>query len=61
VYDNLFAGFSQPLIGTFNIDIGDIKRKTEEEQKDFRNRSKCLIRDLRDKLKEKKKMKNLMR
>jgi len=61
VYDNLFAGFSQPLIGTFNIDIGDIKRKTEEEQKDFRNRSKCLIRDLRDKLKEKKKMKKLMR
>lgn len=61
MYDNLFAGFSQPLIGTFNIDIGDIKRKTEEEQKDFRNRSKCLIRDLRDKLKEKKKMKNLMR
>lgn len=61
MYDNLFAGFSQPLIGTFNIDIGDIKRKTEEEQKVFRNRSKCLIRDLRDKLKEKKKMKNLMR
>jgi hypothetical protein len=31
VFDYVFSGLSQPLIGTMNIMIGDIKSRYEEE------------------------------
>ena len=31
-YDVVFKGFSQPLIGTFSIPIGDLKEKYEQEK-----------------------------
>ena len=36
VFDYVFAGFSQPLIGTMNIPIGEMKRKNKEAQDEIR-------------------------
>ena len=32
MFDYVFIGFSQPLVGTFSIPIGDIKNDTEEKR-----------------------------
>ena len=32
-YDQVFIGFSQPLIGTFSLPIGDLKSEYENERK----------------------------
>ena len=33
VYDTVFAGFSQPIIGNFTIPIGELMIELEEERK----------------------------
>lgn len=33
VYDNCFAGFSQPMIGTFTIKVGDLIQELREERR----------------------------
>jgi len=48
VYDYLFKGFSQPLLGTFTICIGDIKTQTEKEYKTVLNTAKAILRDLKE-------------
>ncbi len=52
VYDYVYKGFSQPLIGTFTISIGDIMKEQREERSDNVEKSlrvieylKALIRD----------------
>jgi len=47
VYDFLFKGFSQPLIGTFSIPIGEIKFKVESKRNEFVKKAKALLRDLK--------------
>ena len=32
VYDYVYIGFSQPLVGTFSIPIGEIKAETKDKQ-----------------------------
>ena len=49
MYDFLFAGFTQPLIGTFSISIGDIKKKIETTQSNFLKSSQRLLNELRKK------------
>jgi hypothetical protein len=34
VYDNIFAGFSQPMIGVFTVPIGDLMVKLQKERKE---------------------------
>jgi hypothetical protein len=33
VKDYIFKGFSQPLLGTFSVEIADIKKDTKEKRK----------------------------
>jgi hypothetical protein len=48
VYDYLFKGLSQPLLGTFTIRIGEIKSNTEKEYKTLIKKAKAILRDLKE-------------
>ena len=48
VYDHIFKGACQPLLGTFNINIGDIKSKYVEQQQEDLRICDQLIADLKD-------------
>ena len=48
VYDYIFKGWNQPMIGVFSVPIGDLMRSLKEE----RERETQIIQDIIDKLKE---------
>lgn len=47
VYDMIFKGFVQPLLGTFSIPIGDVLEETKHNQADEIEVSEYIIRELK--------------
>ena len=47
VYDMIFKGFVQPLIGTFSIPIGDVLEETKQNQLEELEESDHIIRELK--------------
>ncbi len=47
VFDMIFKGFVQPLLGTFSIPIGDVLQETIQNQKDELEQSDHIIKELK--------------
>lgn len=50
VYDYIYKGLNQPLLGTFTISVGDIITKTRKERDDLISTTESIIKYLNDKL-----------
>lgn len=48
MYDNVFAGLAQPLIGVFTLPLGDLKEALAKERKEETQVIKDIIKAIKD-------------
>lgn len=47
MFDNIFKGFSQPIIGVFTIPVGDIMQTLAKERRDYLNMLDYIIKQVK--------------